>query len=152
MKRFSVLIILSLLLLAMVLPAHADDNKNQIAQVLKITEGVQEESVMKMYHLQDEEMMEVYNAFRKTEEAEEILPKGMKIDHLTMIRQRYVYNEGEPIEISLRAWGAKERYIVVFFKSDEDEEEKWVILAAAQGEYIDVVLPGDGEYAMALSW
>ena len=31
-------------------------------------------------------------------------------------------------------------------------EETWTILSAAQGQFIDAVLPGDGQYALAWSW
>ena len=67
-----------------------------------------------------------------------------------MIRQRDVANSGKPIELSLRAWGACNRYLVVLFKPLEEED--WTVVAAAQGEFIDAVLPGDGQYALAWSW
>ena len=150
MKRFLALLLLPVLLLAMALPAFADDNNHQVAQVLSITEGVEEGKVPKPDHLQDEQMMEIFRAFQETEEAEEILPEDMQIKHLTMIRQRDVENNGEPIELSLRAWGAGKRYLVVLFKPAEEED--WTVVAAAQGEFIDAVLPGDGQYAFAWSW
>lgn len=111
---------------AFAMPVFADDNRNQIAQVLEISQGAVEES-------------------------KEVLPEDMEINHLTMIRQRDVSNNGEPIEISLRAWGAaKSWYLLVLFKPLG--EETWTILSAAQGQFIDAVLPGDGQYALARSW
>ena len=151
MKKWIVLLVLPVLLAAMAVPALADDNNHQVAQVLKITEGVEEGKVPKLDHLQDEQMMEIFREFQDTEEAEEILPEDMEIQHLTMIRQRDVSNNGEPIEISLRAWGAaKSWYLLVLFKPLG--EETWTILSAAQGQFIDAVLPGDGQYALAWSW
>lgn len=150
MKKWIALLVLPVLLAAMAVPALADDNNHQVAQVLKITEGVEEGKVPKTDHLQDEQMMEIFREFQDTEEAEEILPEDMDIQHLTMIRQRDVANNGEPIQLSLRAWGACDRYLVVLFKPAEEEE--WTVVAAAQGEFIDAELPGDGQYAFAWSW
>ena len=150
MKKWIALLGLPVLLAAMAVPALADDNNHQVAQVLKITEGVEEGKVPKADHLQDEQMMEIFREFQETEEAEEILPEDMEIKHLTMIRQRDVANSGKPIQLSLRAWGACNRYLVVLFKPLEEED--WTVVAAAQGEFIDAVLPGDGQYALAWSW
>ncbi|MGM9604179.1 MAG: hypothetical protein ACI3XG_03865 [Faecousia sp.] len=150
MKRIPTLLMLLALLCAMAVPALADDNNHQVAQVLEITAGVEEGKVPKTDHLQDEQMMQVLQEFRDTEGAEEILPGDMEIKHLTMIRQRDVANNGEPIALSLRAWGACNRYLVVLFRPAE--EETWTVVAAAQGEFIDAVLPGDGQYALAWSW
>lgn len=151
MKKIMTFLMLLIFVTAMAVPAFADDNRNQIAQVLEITEGVVEKSVMKDEHLKEAELMQVLREFQDTEEAGDVLPENMEINHLTMIRQRDVSNNGEPIEISLRAWGAGDsRYLLVLFKPLG--EETWTILSAAQGQYIDATLPGDGQYALAWSW
>lgn len=150
MKKWMSLLLLTVLLVSMAATAFADDNNHQVAQVLKITEGVEEEKVPKVNHLLDQQMMEIVRAFRETEEAETILPEQMEFKHLTMLRQRDVANHNEPIQLSLRAWGACDRYLLVLFKPAETED--WTVLASAQGEFIDAELPGDGQYALAWSW
>lgn len=150
MKKIMSLLILVLVLLAMAVPAFADDNCHQVAQVLEMTEGAVEEKVLKPYHLQDEQMMQVLQDFAETEEAESILLEDADIHHLTMIRQRDVSNNGQPTQLSLRAWGACNRYLVVLFKPLD--QESWTIIAMAQGEFIDATLPCDGQYALAWSW
>ena len=150
MKKIMSLLILVLVLLAMAVPAFADDNCHQVAQVLEMTEGAVEEKVLKPYHLQDEQMMQGLQDFAETEEAESILLEDADIHHLTMIRQRDVSNNGQPTQLSLRAWGACNRYLVVLFKPLD--QENWTIIAMAQGEFIDATLPCDGQYALAWSW
>lgn len=150
MKKNLTLLMLLALLCTMAAPAFADDNNHQVAQVLEMTEGAVEEKVFKTYHLQEEQMMQTLREFRDSDESGEILPEDVKINHLTMLRQRDVSNDGEPIELSLRAWGAGKRYLVVLFKPLGEEE--WTVAAVAQGEFIDAVLPGDGQYALAWSW
>ena len=150
MKRWITLVLLAVLAAGLLGTASADDNKNQVVQVLEITEGAEEHSIMNMEFLTDGQMMELLAAFRKTEEAKTLLPEKMKFQHLTMLRQRDVYNENEPVDISVRVWGVKERYVLVFFK--EAEQEQWTILKADQGEFLDFTLPGDGQYAIAWGW
>ena len=151
MKKYLTFLLLLVIAAAFAMPVFADDNRNQIAQVLEISQGAVEESVMKTNHLQEAELMRILRQFQETEESKEVLPEDMEINHLTMIRQRDVSNNGEPIEISLRAWGAaKSWYLLVLFKPLG--EETWTILSAAQGQFIDAVLPGDGQYALAWSW
>ena len=138
------------LLAALSLPAFADDNSHQVAQVLEITQGAREEKVLYAYHLKEAQMMETVRAALETEEGQTLFPEDAQINHLSMIRQRDVVNNAEPIELSLRAWGAGDRYLVVLFKPLGEEE--WTVVAVAQGEYIDAILPGDGQYALAWSW
>lgn len=150
MKKIMSLLALALLLFAMAVPAFADDNCHQVAQVLEMTEGAVEEKVPKPYHLQDQQMMQVLRDFSETEDARTILLEDADFQHLTMIRQRDVSNDGQPTQLSLRAWGACNRYLVVLFKPLDQED--WTIPAMAQGEFIDVTLPGDGQYVLAWSW
>lgn len=150
MKRWITLVLLAVLAAGLVGTASADDNKNQVVQVLELSEGAEESSVMGMEFLTDGQMMDILAAFRETEQAETVLPKQMKFKHLTMLRQRDVENDGEPVDISIRVWGVKERYVLVFFQ--EAEQEQWTILKAAQGEFLDFTLPGDGQYAIAWGW
>ncbi len=145
-KLFAVLLALAMLCAAAV-PASAAaklENEHQIAEVLEITQTAEEAHVMKMYHLTDQQMMEA------VENSRDVIPEDYEIHHLSMVRQRDVTNGGEPIELSLRAWGAGKRYLVVLFKGVDSDE--WTVVAAAQGEFIDATLPGDGEYALAWSW
>ena len=150
MKKILTLLVLAALVLTLAAPAFADDNNHQVAQVLEMTEGALEEKVLKAYHLQEAEMMQILEDFAQTEQAQDILPEDADIRHLTMIRQRDVSNDGEPIELSLRAWGACNRYLVVLFKPLEQED--WTVISVAKGEFIDATLPGDGQYALAWSW
>lgn len=151
MKKLTILLALLALLSAMAAPAFADDNSHQSAQVLEITEGVTEEVVFHSSHLKDEQMMEVVRSTLETEEGKALFPEDAHISHLTMIRQRNVTGDGGPIQLSLRSWGGGEdRYLVVLFKPLG--EEAWTIVAAAQGEFIDATLPGDGQYALSWSW
>lgn len=157
MKKGLTLLLVLVLALAMALPAFADDNRNQIAQVLEMTEGAEELNVLNMYYLTDEEMMDIVKEFRQDEESQELLPKSVKFEHLTMLRQRDVIApDGESVKLSLRAWGAgEERYLFVFFKpvpEEEDELTDWVVLTVAKGEFIEAELPGSGQYALAWSW
>lgn len=146
MRKMTILLLTLTVLCALSLPVSAtkQENQHQIADVLEITETATEYNVYKQYHLKDAQMMEI------VENSEGVIPEDYEINHLTMLRQRDITNNGVEIELSLRAWGAGNRYLVVFFKpADEDE---WTVLAAAQGEFIDVTLPGDGQYALAWSW
>ena len=147
MKKLATLLAALVLLCTCVLPAAAatkQDNEHQIADILEIPETAVEQSVPKPQHLQDKKMMEIVEA------SEGVIPEDYEINHLTMIRQRDVTNGGEPIPMSVRAWGGQNRYLVVFFKAEGEEE--WTVLAAAKGEYIDFTIPGDGQYALAWSW
>lgn len=148
--------ILSIMLLiavaaALALPCFADDNSHQIAQVLEITPGAVEGQVLKCDHLLEKELLEILADFQATEQAQEVIPADVVITRMTMVRQRTISNNGKPIHISLRAWGAGESWhLVMLFKAQG--EETWTILSVAQGQYIDAALPGDGEYALAWSW
>lgn len=147
MKKFAVLLVAAAALFALALPVSAatlQQNQHQIADVLEITETAVEQSVYNQYHLTDAQMMEILRT------AGDVVPEDYEIHHLTMLRQRDVTNDGEEIQLSLRAWGAGNRYLVVFFKPADEEE--WTVVAAAQGEFIDATLPGDGQYALAWSW
>lgn len=149
MKRIITWLMLSALTLLLVLPVSADDNKNQIAQVLELTEGVTEHSVMPSFHLKNHALMEILSLYRETEEGQEFFTNSVRIDHMAMIRQRDIAGDGQPIHISLRAWGAGNRYLFVLFKAEAQEE--WTIVSAAQGEFIEADFPGDGQYALAWS-
>lgn len=149
MKRILMLLALSALLVNLALPAFADDNKSQIAQVLELTEGAAEHSVIATCHLKNDELMEILEAYRQTEEGQKFFTDSVSIGRLTMIRQRDISNGGEPIHISLRAWGAGQRYLFVLFKPIE--EEQWAIVSAGQGQFIEADFPGDGQYALAWS-
>ena len=147
MKKLATLLAALALVCACILPASAatkQDNEHQIADILEIPETAVEQSVPKPQHLQDKKMMEIVEA------SEGVIPEYYEINHLTMIRQRDITNGGEPIPMSVRAWGGQNRYLVVFFKAESEEE--WTVLAAAKGEYIDFTIPGDGQYALAWSW
>lgn len=124
--------------------ATRQDNEHQIADILEIPETAVEESVPKSQHLKDQKMMEIVALYP------DVVPEEYEIRHLTMIRQRNITNEGEPIPMSVRAWGGQNRCLVVFFLAPEESE--WTVVAAAQGEFIDFTLPGDGQYALAWSW
>lgn len=147
MKKIITLAAALLLLCACALPASAEihqDNQHQIAEILDIPETAVEKSVPKPDHLKDAEMMEI------VKEHPDAIPETYTFSHLTMVRQRDITNDGEEIPLSIRAWGACNRYLVVFFRAVDEEE--WTVVGAAQGEYIDVTLPGDGQYALAWSW
>lgn len=147
MKKLITLIFALALLFVAAIPVAADtqqENKHQVADVLKITETAEETHVLKMYHLKDEQMMEA------VKNSQDVIPEEYDIHHLAMLRQRDVTNDGEPIELSLRAWGAGNRYLVVLFKPVDSDE--WDVIGAAQGEFIDVTLPGDGQYVFAWSY
>lgn len=151
MKKMLTILMLLLLAVSMAVPAFADDNSHQIAQVLEITPGAVEGQVLKCNHLKEAELLQILEEFRATEQAREVLPEDAVITRMTMVRQREITNNNEPIEISLRAWGAGESWhLLMLFKALG--EETWTILSVAQGQYIDAVLPGDGEYALAWSW
>lgn len=67
--------ILLALLPAIAIPAFADDNSHQSAQVLEIIRGVREEVVFHSCHLKDEQMMEVVQAALETEEGKSLFPE-----------------------------------------------------------------------------
>jgi len=147
MKRLFTMLLALVVLCTAAIPASAatqQENKHQVADVLEITETAEETHVLNQYYLTDAQMMEV------VENSQDVIPEEYKIRHLSMLRQRDVTNDGEPIELSLRAWGAGSRYLVVLFKPVDSEE--WTVVGAAQGEFIDVTLPGDGQYVFAWSW
>lgn len=147
MKKLATLLAALALVCTCAMPAAAvtrQDNEHQIADILEIPETAVEQSVPKPQHLQDKKMMEIVEA------SEGVIPDDYDFAHLTMIRQRDITNDGQPIPMSVRAWGGQNRYLVVFFKPLDEEE--WTVLAAAKGEYIDFTVPGDGEYALAWSW
>lgn len=122
------------------------ENQHQIAEILSITESAVEEHVLKYQHVKEAAMMAAVDAAE-----EDVIPAEYEIRHLTMVRQRIIHNDGEPTEISIRAWGATEsQYIVVLFQPEGEED--WIVVAAAQGQYIDATIPGDGQYALAWSW
>lgn len=149
MKKFAALLLLLAVLVANAVPAAADvlvENQHQIAEILSITDSAEEEHVMKYQHVKEEQMMAALE-----QAGEDVVPADYRIRHLTMVRQRTIHNNGEETQVSMRAWGAKEgQYLVVLFLPEGEED--WVVVAAAQGEYIDATLPGDGQYALAWSW
>ena len=147
MKKLATLLAALALVCVCTIPVSAatkQDNEHQIADILGIPETAVEKSVPKPQHLQDKKMMEIVEA------SEGVIPEDYEINHLTMIRQRDITNDGASIPMSVRAWGGQNRYLVVFFKAEGEEE--WTVLAAAKGEYIDFTIPGDGQYALAWSW
>lgn len=144
MKKLISLLTMLTLLVTLAPGTAAQDNKNQVIQVLSMTEGATETHVMPMYHLTEKQLMEYWEA------AEDTLTQDVKLKHLTMIRQRDIENRGESVAFSFRAWGAGEKYLVAFFRPAEQTE--WSVVAVEQGEFLDVEFPGDGEYALAWSW
>ena len=91
MKKLATLLAALALVCACAIPVSAatkQDNEHQIADILEIPETAVEKSVPKPQHLQDKKMMEIVEA------SEGVIPEDYEINHLTMVRQRDVTNDG----------------------------------------------------------
>ena len=98
MKKLATLLAALALVCACTIPVSAatkQDNEHQIADILEIPETAVEKSVPKPQHLQDKKMMEIAEA------SEGVIPEDYEINHLTMIRQRDVTNDGASIPMSV---------------------------------------------------
>lgn len=145
-KPIALLVLLALVATLLPIGTDAADNKTQIVQVLSITEGTAEENVYPIYHLKEAQLKEYWEADEFFKEEDVVLV----LEHMTMIRQRTISNNGDPVECSFRAWGTGNKFIIAFFRPADETE--WSVEAFAQGEYLDVTFPGDGEYALAWAW
>lgn len=165
MKKLFSIVSLLVLLSSMVIPvlAYNDDekpkdcisgidNKHQCAGVLEWSEGTTDSSVYPFMHLK------LYDMQKIIAESEDIVPEDFNANRLTMIRQRNIFNEEGPIEISLCAWNSKNRYLLLFFREllvpDDYNPEfgPWTLIACDYGEFLDAELPCSGQYALAWTW
>lgn len=151
MKKLICLLMLAVVISAMVVPAAAIStyqNNHQCINVVSASETVKESTVYKYQHLTDKQLMAIVQASIEAEEG--IVPEGMEIKHLTLIRQKKVTCETAPIEYSFHTVTAILRNVVVVFKAEDSDT--WQLVACAEGNDIDASLPGNGMYAVATSW
>lgn len=145
MRRMLSVLLLAVLFATLTVPVSATkkDNQHQMVEVESLSEGAEEDYVNSAEHLKGQKLIDALSG------CEEDLPEGVKIDRLTMIRQRNVTSDTFPIEISFHTWGL-ERDLLVFFR--EEGEEEWKLVASDKGNYVSASFSCSGQYALTWSW
>lgn len=145
MRKTLSILLLAVLLVTMAVPVSAGkkDNQNQMVEVESLSDGAEEGYVNAAEHLKGQKLIDALTA------CEEDFPEGVKVNRLTMIRQRDVTSDTFPIEITFHTWGL-ERDLLVFFR--EEGEEEWKLVATDKGNYVSASFPCNGQYALTWSW
>lgn len=165
MKKMLSFLSLILLLLSTVSPAFAyndpskpknvisgTDNQNQCAGIISRSQDIIEISAYAYMFLQEEDMLAILE-----KDDSELIPKDVRIKHLTMIRQRNI-DISEPIEYTFCTWNGEEQYLLLFFRERRGGDEydsvfgPWELLAFDAGEFLDAEIPCSGQYALAKTW
>jgi len=145
MRKTLSILLLAVLLVTLVVPASASkkDNQHQMADVDSLSDGAEEGYVNAAEHLKGQKLIDALSG------CEEDFPEGVKVDRLTMIRQRDITSDTFPIEITFHTWGL-ERDLLVFFQ--KEGEEGWELIAADKGNSISASFSCNGQYALVWSW
>lgn len=162
-KTIALLLTLVLLLSSLTIPAfaemvtwdwaeHSTPLKHPGLMVLAYTEGtVIGRSSEERTHMTVEEMDEVVSAVLADED-QELIADDLEVTpgKINYLEDRTISCPEAPFACQFRVWGTGNRVVLVFFLAEDADE--WTLVLAQKGTDVIPEFPGNGTYAVGVTW
>ncbi|MGM9605398.1 MAG: hypothetical protein ACI3XG_10080 [Faecousia sp.] len=163
MKKAIALLTLVLLLSSLTVPAfanmvtwdwseHHTPLKHPGLMVLAYTEGtVIGPSSEERTHMTAEEMDEVVSAVLADED-QELIAGDLEVipGRINYLEDRTITCPEAPFACHFRVWGTGNRVVLVFHRAEDADE--WTLVLAQKGTDVIPEFPGNGTYAVGVTW